>query len=207
MPNTTSFTQPADKGVNGPMKKMYKKALDSNKAIDPQFKLSKVNFAQMLELIVSYAEKNWVVSSFESTGLFPFSFKNCNIPQIVKNVSKSVSNEVLGNDALELVSDEIKASEQIGRMTELEHSVSDEITVSDQLDPPKEELFIQNKDLLSRDSQLTVEFNFGSEDSFMLTLSQVTISLVIKPAYYPPSRTFHVKIQLKSIQIEKTTKI
>lgn len=72
-PNTTSFTQPADKGVNGPIKKLYKTVLH-DRAVDDEFKLSKSNFAQLIELICDEAQSTWIKNSFSSTGLFSFSF-------------------------------------------------------------------------------------------------------------------------------------
>lgn len=82
-PNTTAFTQPADKGCNGPLKTMYHKAIRCNKSIDPTFRLTKANFAQMIELVISLASNHWVTESFHATGLFPFSFDELKLPKII----------------------------------------------------------------------------------------------------------------------------
>ena len=81
-PNTTSFTQPADKGLNGPIKKLYKKALQRNRAINENFTLTKANFAQLIELVCNSADPIWINNAFRSTGLYPFGFQNCTLQDV-----------------------------------------------------------------------------------------------------------------------------
>lgn len=70
-PNATSYYQPADKGIFKPVKGLYEKFLRFNQVFEgltPQ----KKNFAKILRRIHKEIDPEWVKTSFNVCGLYPF---------------------------------------------------------------------------------------------------------------------------------------
>lgn len=70
-PNSTSSTQPADKAFFKPTKALYKKIMQTNKFLDPDFRATKQCFAPMIGKMMSLCSPAWVQKGFESTVLYP----------------------------------------------------------------------------------------------------------------------------------------
>lgn len=80
--------------MNGPIKKLYKKALERNRTATEGFKLTKSNFAQLIELVCEEAQPRWIINAFATTGLYPFTYENCKLPTVVKHSTKISTSHV-----------------------------------------------------------------------------------------------------------------
>lgn len=70
-PNSTQYYQPADRGLFKPLKALYKRFVDFNKAFNGK-PLDKKGFAEVLGRIHKEIEKDWVINAFRTCGLYPW---------------------------------------------------------------------------------------------------------------------------------------
>ena len=72
VPNATHLMQPLDKGVFGPLKKMWNTVTRAHYRENPGVKINRTNFAQKLkEAYIQFYKPLTVVNSFKASGIYP----------------------------------------------------------------------------------------------------------------------------------------
>lgn len=98
-PNATSYYQPADKGIFKPIKSLYEKFVKFNRTFN-DFVPSKQNFASILKRIHSEINPDWVITSFEVCGIYPFNKNAINYSRLkTHDDTENYSNEIVSDDS------------------------------------------------------------------------------------------------------------